>query len=46
MVGDDDHEMLYYSNWMTQFREACEKAGIDPDELMKKEIRIKKRKRK
>jgi len=31
---------------MTQFREACEKAGIDPDELMKKEIKIKRKKRK
>ncbi len=46
MVRIEEHEMLYYSNWMTHFRHACEKADIDPDELMKKEIRIKKRKRK
>ena len=42
----EDHEMLVYSNWMTQFRHACEKVGIDPDELMERGIKIKKRKRK
>jgi len=46
MVRNEEHEILYYSNWMTHFRHACEKAGINPDELMEKEIRIKKRKRK
>lgn len=42
----NEHEMLFYSNWMTNFMEACEKAGIDPDELMKRRIKIKKRRRK
>lgn len=41
----NEHEMLFYSNWMTHFRHACEKAGIDPDELEKKKYK-KRRKRK
>jgi len=43
MVRNEEHEMLYYSNWMTHFRHACEKADIDPDELMEKKIINKKR---
>ena len=41
----EEHEMLIYSNWMTRFIGACEKAGIDPDELEKKKYK-KRRKRK
>ena len=39
MVRIEEHEMLYYSNWMTHFRHACEKADIDPDELMNKKVK-------
>ena len=44
-IGNEEHEMLYYSNWMTRFRHACEKADIDPDELMEKKIINKKKKK-
>ena len=33
---NEEQEILYYSNWYTKWRYACEQAGIDPDNFEKK----------
>jgi len=44
---DNMDEILYFSNHETAWRNACEIAGIDPDELKKKKFeRVKKRRKK
>ena len=41
------NEVLYFSNHETAWRNACETAGIDPDELKNKKFeRVKKRRKK
>ncbi len=32
-TANEEHDILYFSNWYTKWRHACEKAGIDPDEF-------------
>lgn len=41
----NDNEFLYLCNHETVWRHACQKAGIDPDELIKKEFRKQRRKK-
>ena len=36
-VKNEIDELLYYSNWFTVWYNACLKAGLDPDEISKKE---------
>lgn len=39
-------ETLFYSNWYTSWYSACLKAGLDPEEISKKEYSKRRRKRK
>lgn len=35
-LEQEQREVLYFSNWYTKWRHACEVAGLDPDEFEKK----------
>jgi len=46
MGRNEVDETLFYSNWFTAWYNACLKAGLDPEEVSKKEYSKRRRKRK